>query len=168
LSGSLLNLLSYDALRKGVEANGEGNISRCGGWLMRKYHVMKAMTAVSTAAQAVIPFAPMGAAQLEDRIDGIQFDYRKLLAYLLCLYKLDDVAWDPNQPPVQFSIILDGADLSRNITHVTAGIKINDPLGIDPVSGIPIGIEDLAKVQSCELCYPAKILIAKDTKTLYD
>jgi hypothetical protein len=167
-SGSLLNLLGYVALRKGVEANGGVKISRCGGWLLSKYHVMKAMTAVSTAAQAVIPFAPMGAAQLEDRIDGIQFDYCKLLAYLLCLYKLDNVARDPNQPPVQFSITLDGTDLSRNIMHVTAGIKINDPRAIDPVSRILIGMEDSAKVQSRELCYPAKILIAKDTKTLYD
>jgi hypothetical protein len=116
----------------------------------------------------VIPFAPMGAAQLEDGIDGVQFDYGKLLAYLLRLYKLDDVARDPNQPSVQFSITLDGADLSRNITHITAGIQINDPRAIDPISGIPIGMQDSKKVQSRGLCYAAKILIAKDTKRLYD
>jgi hypothetical protein len=168
LSESLLNLSGFDALRKGVEGDEDGKIARCGGWLTSKYHGMKAMTAVSAASQSVIPFAPMGAAQLEDGIGGVQFDYGKLLAYLLCLYKLDDVARDPNQPSVQFSITLDGADLSRNITHITAGIKINDPRAIDPVSGIPIGMQDSKKVQSWELCYAAKILIAKDTKTLYD
>ncbi len=51
---------------------------------------------------------------------------------------------------------------------MTAGIKINDPRAIDPISGIPIGMEDSRKVQSRELCYPCKILIAKDSKTLYD
>jgi hypothetical protein len=55
--------------------------------------------------------------------------------------------------------------LSRS--HVTAGIKINDPRAKDPISGIPIGFEDSTKVQSRELCFPCKILIAKDTKELY-
>jgi hypothetical protein len=49
----------------------------------------------------------------------------------------------------------------------TAGIKINDPHAKDPVSKIPIGYEDLHKIQSCELCWPFKIIIAKDTKALY-
>jgi hypothetical protein len=91
-----------------------------------------------------------------------------LLTFLLKLYSLDQVALDPEQPAVEFSITLDGADLSRNISHVTAGIKINDPRAIDPISGIPIGMEDSRKLQSRELCYPCKVLIAKDSKTLYD
>ncbi len=78
------------------------------------------------------------------------------------------MALDPDQPSVEVSKTLDGADLSRNISHVTAGIKINEPRAIDPISGIPIGMKDSRKVQSRELCYPCKILIAKDSKTLYD
>ncbi len=38
-----------------------------------KWFVMKAMTAVETAAQAAIPFSPLGAAKLEEGTDGIQF-----------------------------------------------------------------------------------------------
>jgi hypothetical protein len=102
---------------------------------MSKYHIMKAMLAVSTAAQAVIPFIPTGAAQLKDGIDGVQFDYSKLLAFLLCLYKLDNVMADPNQPFIQFSIALDGANLSQNITHTTAGINIKYPCVI-PVESV--------------------------------
>jgi hypothetical protein len=56
----------------------------------------------------------------------MQFNYSKLLAYLLHLYGLDDVARDPNQPPVEFSITLDSADLLRDISRITVGIKIND------------------------------------------
>jgi hypothetical protein len=63
---------------------------------------------------------------------------------------------------------LDGADLSRNVTHVTAGVKINDPHSIDPVSGLPIGVKNLKKVQSRELCFPFKTLLAKDSKELCD
>jgi hypothetical protein len=168
LNGSVLNLSGYDALRKGVEGRElDGYIERNGGWLTSKYFVMKAMSAVETAADAVIPFHSMEAAELEDGIDGIVFEYPQMLAYLLKLFRLDVVAGDPNQPPVQFSITLDGADLSQNISHVTAGIKINDPRAVDPISGIPIGMEDSTKVQSRELCFPLKVLIAKDTKELY-
>lgn len=169
LSGSLLNLSGYNALRQGIEADG-GKIERNGGWLASRYHVMKSMTAVEVAAQIDIPFSPVDAVVAEDGdngIDGIQFDFGKLLYFLLKLYKLDGAHRDLTQPPVEFSITLDGADLSRNISHVTAGIKINDPRAKDPVSGIPIGCDDSRKIQSRELCWPFKIIIAKDTKTLY-
>jgi hypothetical protein len=165
LSGSVLNLGGYDALRKGMEGDVDGKIIRNGGWLVSKWHVMKSMTKVEELAKEVIPFYPLEPAA---GIDGIVFDYPKLLTYILKLFKLDVVASDPTQPPVEFSITLDGADLSRNISHVTAGVKINDPRAIDPVTGIPIGCEDSTKVQSRELCFPFKVLIAKDTKTLYD
>jgi hypothetical protein len=164
LSGSLLNLSGYNALRKGMEGDDEGKVERNGGWLASKYHVMKSMTAVETAAREHIPFTTVAPG---DGVDGVEFDLPKMLAYLLRLYKLDVVALNPDEPPVEFSITLDGADLSRNISHVTAGIKINDPRAIDPKSGIPIGMDDSLRVQSRELCWPCKILIAKDTKELY-
>jgi hypothetical protein len=164
LSGSLINLSAYHSLRKGMEGDMNGKVERNGGWLASKYHVMKCMTSVETAAQVDIPLKPL---LLSDNIDGVQFEYDKLLAYLLKLYKLDDVAKNPEEPPVEFSITLDGADISRNISHVTAGIKINDPRAIDPRTGIPIGRDGSVPVQSRELCFPCKILIAKDTKDLY-
>jgi hypothetical protein len=166
LSGSLINLSGYDTLRKGIEGDAAGKVERNGGWLSSKYHVMKCMKAVETAAQKAIPLKhPL---ELPANVDGVQFEYAPLLAYLLKLYKLDDVAKDPNELPVEFSITLDGADLSRNISHVTAGIKINDPRAIDPKTGIPVGQDHSMPVQSRELCYPFKILIAKDTKELYN
>jgi hypothetical protein len=165
LSGLVLNLSSYDALRKGMEMDADGKIETNGGWLVSKYYDMQAMTKVKVAAQAVVPFYPLPPAS---GIDGIYFDYEKLLLFLLKLYRLDKVELDPDQPVVEFSFTLDGADLSRNISDVTTGIKINDPCAIDPISGIPIGMEDSRKVQNRELCYACKILIAKDSKTLYD
>ncbi len=130
---------------------------------------MKSMKAVEVAAQINIPFSPIdpvAAKDGENGIDGIVFDFGKLLGFLLKLYKLDKPHRDLTQPPVEFSIALDGADLSLNISHITAGINIKDPHAKDPVSGIPIGYKDLCKIQSQELCWQFKI-IANDTKTLY-
>jgi hypothetical protein len=170
LSGSLLNLSGYHVLRKGIEGDEEGRIERNGGWLASKYHVMKSMKAVEGAAQIDIPFSPIKPVAAEDGengIDGIVVDFGKLLRFLLKLYKLDEPHRDLTQPPVEFSITLDGADLLQNILHVTASIKTNNLRAKDPISGNPIGYEDLRKIQSQELCWPFKIIIAKDTKTLY-
>jgi hypothetical protein len=41
LSGSLLNLSGYDALRKGMEGDNGGKVERNGRWLASKYHVTK-------------------------------------------------------------------------------------------------------------------------------
>jgi hypothetical protein len=43
LSGSLLNIAGYDALWKGIEGDGDGKIEQNGGWLVSKYHLMKAI-----------------------------------------------------------------------------------------------------------------------------
>jgi hypothetical protein len=135
-----------------------------GGLLTSKYQVKKAMKSVEEHAKGVIPFKVVDV----DGIDGFKFGYEELLVYLLKLFQLEAAARDIHQPPVQISITLDGADLSRNVTHVTAGVKINDVRSIDPVSGLPIGVQDSRKIQSRELCFPFKSLLAKDSKELYD
>jgi hypothetical protein len=101
-------------------------------------------------------------------IDGFKFDYQPLLLYLIKIFKIKDAARDIDQPPVQILITLDGADLSCNVPHVTAGVKMNDPRSIDPVSGLPIGVHNSRKVQRRELCFPFKSLLAKDSKDLND
>ena len=98
----------------------------------------------------------------DDGVDGIQFDYAKLLTFLLKMFKLDIIA--VREGGVQIAITLDGEDLSWNIQHVTCGVKICDPRAVNPITGIPIGCEG---VQSREYCFPFKVLLAKDTKVLY-
>jgi hypothetical protein len=71
-----------------------------------------------------------------DGIHGFQFDYERVLLYLLESFKLKDAARGINQPPIQISITLDGPSLSYEVTHVMAGVKINDPCSIDPDSGL--------------------------------
>jgi hypothetical protein len=79
LSGGLCNQSGYNTLRKGMEGDKDGQVERNGGWLALKYHVMKSMTAVKTAAREHIPFSPISP---EDGVDGISFDLPKMLAYL--------------------------------------------------------------------------------------
>jgi hypothetical protein len=98
LSDSLLNIAGYNALRKGVKGDGDAKIERNGGWLVSKYHLMKAMKMIKVAAQAIIPFVPTVTSENDDSIDGVQFDYCKLLAFPICLYGLDAAACDPNHP----------------------------------------------------------------------
>ena len=42
--------------------------------------------------------------------------------------------------------------------------QIVDPRAINPMTGIPIGLEG---VQSRDFCFPVKILLTKDSKALY-
>jgi hypothetical protein len=141
-----------------------GKIDRMGGWLCSTYQLKKSMKQVEEHAKGVIPFDIVDV----DGSNGFKFDYEALLLYVLKLFELEDAARDVNQPPVQILITLDGADLSCNVTHVTAGVKINDPRSIDPLSGLSIGVQNSRKVQSRELCFPFKSLLAKDSKKLYN
>ena len=57
-----------------------------------------------------------------DGVDGVQFDYTKLLIFLFKMFNLYKIS--VTEGNVKLSVMVDGADLSRNIQHVTAGIKI--------------------------------------------
>jgi hypothetical protein len=98
---------------------------------------------------------------------GVADDYSTLLIFLLEMFKLDGIAKASTQAPVQIACTLDGADISRNVSHVTAGIKILDPRAINPISHLPIGMDGSKKVQSRELCFPFKMIFTRDTKSLY-
>jgi hypothetical protein len=163
-----LNLSGLEMLRKGIEGDENGKVKYGGGWLSSKYFLQKAQKKVNEAAKLEIPFIEIPTPDL----DGIVFkegidDFSKLLMFLLEMFKLDGIARDPTQPPVQIAATLDGADISRNVSHVTAGIKILDPRAIDPISHLPIGMDGSKKVQSRELCFPFKMILTRDTKSLY-
>jgi hypothetical protein len=102
-------------------------------------------------------------------LDGFSFGYSKMLVFLLEMFQLDHIASDPLQPPVQLACTLDRADISKFVSHVTAEMKLLDLHAIDPiVSHLPIGLEGSKKVQSRDLCFPFKMPLPPDTKTLYE
>jgi hypothetical protein len=164
-----LNISGIEMLRKGIEGDENGKVKYGGGWLTTKHYIQQAQNKVHAAAATVIPFQEIPTPDL----DGVAFkvgnadDYSKMLMFVLEMFQLDGIARDPTQPPVQLACTLDGADISRFVSHVTAGIKILDPRAIDPISHLPIGLDGSKKVQSRDLCFPFKMMLTRDTKTLY-
>ena len=63
----------------------------------------------------------------------------------------------------------DGAQLTNTLSHVAAGLKFNDMAMCDPITKLPLllhGPDSL--VQSRNLCFPLRIVIAKDNKATLD
>jgi hypothetical protein len=67
--------------------------------------------------------------------------------------------------PVLICWTLDYAQLTRELGHLTGGIKIVDPRAVDPQTGIPLLIS--GKFQSRELSFPCRLAFAKDSKESY-
>ena len=61
---------------------------------------------------------------------------------------------------------LDGAMLTAHLGHVTAGIKIVDPRGVDPISGYAMGIDGLFQSRDF-LCFPAHNVFLEKTARTY-
>jgi hypothetical protein len=188
LNGAVLNLGGLHLLRAvkvEVGQTEEGGST----WITSSYQIKKAMAHLEMKADVVLPFRqlddfsvseadwhywdPQAATRYEsDELgtiyDGFEFDFLKKILFILRLYKLDTIALDDTQAAVNIAITLDGADLSRNYTHVTCGIKIVDPRAIDPRTGLPIGVDGSTAIQSRHHCHAFKFVLAKDSQQLYD
>ena len=60
---------------------------------------------------------------------ALQFDYCQTLKVIFEAYGLANVAKEDN---VELAVTLDGSDLTKSITHVTAGFKLLDLRTRDP------------------------------------
>jgi len=98
-------------------------------------------------------------------------DFNKSLRLLLKACNLHDLA---QRESVQIALAIDGADLIRDRTHVSAGVKIIDSRGIHPTTKQPLlqhdddGEERYVRVQSFKLCALMMIADARDNKALYE
>jgi len=65
---------------------------------------------------------------------------------------------------------MDGAQLSKNITHVTYGFKMADRGALCPFSKKPLfcGNKDTASVQSRNNCFPLKIVMERESNKIVD
>jgi hypothetical protein len=97
-------------------------------------------------------------------------NFNKALRLLLKASGLHRIAMTES---VNIALAIDGADLIRDRTHVSAGVKITDPRGFHPVTKQPLllttdeGVKYI-KMQSYELCSLMIIADARDTKALYE
>jgi hypothetical protein len=163
LGSGQLNISGFELFQKGIEGGVNGRLKYGGGWLTAKNYLQQANSKAHAAAQHVTPFQEIPATNL----DGFSFNYSKILIFLLEMFQLHDIVRDLSQPPVQLACTLDGANISKFVSHVTAGIKILDPGAIDLISHLTIALEGSKKVQLWDLCFPFKMLLTGDTSTLY-
>ena len=153
-SGGVLNQSCISHLRRIEQLGKYGR----GGYLCSTDKIKNIQKIVHGKMNEICPYEMID----EDGIDGVKFDGPMLLDCLLKMFKLNIIAQEEGN--VKIASTIDGADLSRNVQHVTCGVKIVDPRAINPMTGIPIGLEG---VQSRDFCFPVKILLTKDSKALY-
>ena len=99
-------------------------------------------------------------------------NFEKALRHLLKACQLDELA---TREGIRISLSIDGADLFKDRTHVSAGIKITDTRGVHPVTKQPLFMVDndtneekIVKIQSSEMCCILVIADARDKKEMYE
>jgi hypothetical protein len=71
------------------------------------------------------------------------------------------------------SIDLDGAELTKDLCHLSFGVKVTDAHAINPRDGTPLAYTQegvfgkIFNVQSRNFCFIMKTLLGKDSKTAY-
>jgi hypothetical protein len=99
------------------------------------------------------------------------FNFAKTLCLLLKACNLHEHA---TQVSVKLALSIDGANLVRDCTHVSCGIKLTDEKGYHPITNQPLflldedGEELFVKLQSREVYCLMVIALAKDKKDLYE
>jgi len=99
-----------------------------------------------------------------------QFHYEKFIRHILKTFKLDIIA---QRESIELCITLDGAELTKDLCHLSFGVKMTDPRAIDPRDGTPLAFSqegvagNIFKVQSRNYCFVMKTLLGKDSKEAY-
>jgi hypothetical protein len=98
--------------------------------------------------------------------EGFEFDCTKVTRTQFETFGLMDVA---KQRPVELGLTSDGAQLTNTISIVAAGLKFNDMALCHPISKCPLLLHEPGSlVQSRNLCFLLRIVIAKDSKKTLD
>ena len=166
LSGGTLNYRGYHNLRS-IEFKKQKRYSD---------HILPPMKKLKQVSKhlndigdEMIPFKT----ELNADTDMIVFDYKKLLVHILKMHKIYD---DIYQRQIEIAITIDGADISKKLSHVTAGIKVIDKYAINPVTGdyiLKYAEDSLGNkylesgYQSRENCFLFLIMIAKESSAIY-
>ena len=173
LSGFNLSLAGIEVLRRVDVA---GKYMR--GIIPSKSTILRSARKVEAAAAAFCPFtmigqtfrdierdAPVSDDENDDDSDigeGFEFDKIKVTKTLFEAFGLMDVA---KTRPVELGLTSDGAQLTNTISHVAAGLKFNDMALCDPITKVPLFLyAPDSLVQSRNLCFPLRIVIANDNK----
>ncbi len=178
VSGFNLSLAGVEVLRR-VDAS--GRYAR--GIIPSKSTLLRSARLVEATAENYCPFSMIGQTfqgGKDENMDntntdgnhdsnigeGFEFDAIKVTGTLFEAFGLMDEA---KRRPVELALTSDGAQLTNTLSHVAAGLKFNDIAMCDPTSKSPLLLHAPdSLVQSRNLCFPLRIVIAKDNKTTLD
>jgi hypothetical protein len=136
------------------------------GILPSRSSVQRCSKELHDLGQETIPFKKVPS----ELGEMFHFDYEKMVHFILRAFALHEIT---QRESVELCITLDGAELSKDLCHLTFGIKVTDRRAIDPRDGCPLayshdgGFGNLFRVQSRNYCFILKSLVGKDSKQAY-
>jgi hypothetical protein len=169
LAGFRLSQAGLEVLR-GVDATDKYHH----GFIPSKSTILRCARKLEALAEDYCPFKMIGQTfqddfdtENDDSIgEGFEFDAIKTTETLFDAFGLMNEA---KRRPVELGLSSDGAQLTHTISHVAAGLKFNDMAIRDPITKCPLLLhEPDSLVQSRNLCFPLRIVIAKDSKKTLD
>jgi hypothetical protein len=101
------------------------------GFLPSRADVQRCASRLHELGQQKIPVRKIGCSLGE----LFAFDYEKQLRFILNTFSLYEIA---QQESVELCITLDGAEICKDLSHLTFGIKVTDGRAIDPRDGTPL------------------------------
>jgi len=99
-----------------------------------------------------------------------QFDFEKMVRYIIKAFALHQVAQGDS---IELCITLDGAELTKDLCHLSFGVKATDWRAINPRDGTSLAYSQdgvfgkIFNVQSRNNCFIMKTLLGKDSKAAY-
>jgi uncharacterized protein CbrC (UPF0167 family) len=148
---------SYDIIRR-IEFANDNNEKYRRGLFASRHKLGRLCRQLETFGQNILPYQIFS--------NSVKFNVERAVQFLLERHGL----WQAvlSEERVLLAATVDGGELSWNLSHVSAGVKIVDPNAKDPVSNeLLFGESGHDRVQSKFHCYPLHIIIAKDNKQLY-
>jgi hypothetical protein len=155
-----LNYGSIEGIRRGVE---ELSRYECG--------VLPSTATIARCARQLEMHAStvQGLEIIEKKTDHgpvFSFDIYQFMRMLMKGFGLVEHAkTGSTSSPVMICWTLDYAQLTRELGHLTGGIKIVDPRSVDPVTGNLLLL--LGKFQSRDLSFPCQLAFVKESKQVY-
>jgi hypothetical protein len=155
-----LNYGSIEGIRKGVEElcryeigiiPSRSTIARCARKLEQHASVDHGLEILET----ITPQGPVFSFEI----------YNFIRTILRGFGLIDHAKTGSSSSPVMICWTLDYAQLTRELGHLTGGLKIVDPRSVDPITGNPLVLS--GKFQSRDLSFPCRLAFSKDSKEAY-
>jgi len=117
---------------------------------------------VDTLAKHIVPYEHGHLDEANGGGEFIQWEPRHMMAAMINAYQLTEVA---KQRPVEIHVAIDGAMISKNWNHLTAGAKQGDNAALCPRrKQLIYGNVDETTVQSRDHCFPYIMAMCRETK----